>query len=94
MEKYYTGINIKNLMNEKVSVLEVVDYCGTNRDVPVYLCADANGETYKIAGTNLSDSKIEYKYAYGGMGDCFPENVERFSSFRNGKYIFDSIWGS
>lgn len=89
MEKFYTGVNIKNWMNKKVEVLDQVDVCGTKLDVPVYLCVDENGETHKVAGTNLSDSTVNYKYAYGGMGDCFPESVERFPSFKGGRYVAD-----
>lgn len=94
MEKFYIGINIKEWMNKKVTVMDQVDVVGTNRDVPVYLCVDEDGNSHKVVGPCLSDITTTYNYAYGGMGDCFPENVERFPSFKNGKYLFDNIWGN
>ena len=94
MEKFYIGINIKEWMNKKVTVMDQVDMVGTNRDVPVYLCVDEDGITYKVVEPCLSDTPTTYNYAYGGMGDCFPASVERFPSFKNGRYLFDSTWGN
>lgn len=93
MEKYYVGVNIKKIINQKVNVFEIIDMMGTNRDVPVYRCVDENGEEYKIIETNLSDTKMNYKYVYGGMGDCFPKSVERFPTFKNGRYLLEYTWG-
>lgn len=94
MEKFYVGINIKEWMNKKVNVMDQVDVVGTNKDVPVYLCVDEVGNTHKVVGPCLSDCPIEYKYAYGGMGDCFPESVERVPAFKNGKYLYEYTWGN
>ena len=95
MEKYYIGIGIKNLFNKKVKVLEKVAMFGTNKDAPVYKCEDEKGVFYRILECNLSDNPVkEYEYKYGGMGDCFPSSVERFPSFKNGKYMLEYTWGN
>lgn len=92
---YYIGVNINEWANKIVKVIQKTeDNVGTCKDVPVYLCEDENGEIKKVIESNLSLNTTPYNYVYGGMRDCFPENVKRFPTFKNGKYMFEYTWGS
>ena len=92
---YYTGTNIIEWKNKSVKAVYMLnEKMGTNKDVSVWMCEDDNRISHKVLEVNLSNNPIIYKYAYGGMGDCFPEHLERFPSFKNGKYIFEYTWGN
>ena len=90
---YYNGVGIENWKNQVVRVISNInENVGTKRDVPVYLC-ELDGEKHKIMAVNLSKSPISYNYKNGGMKECFPENVERFPTFKNGRYTLEYTWG-
>ena len=76
---YYSATNIPEFIDSMVSVLEQVDVL--RNGTPVYLCENKDGIKKKVAGCNLSETRMNIKCEiYNADYTYLPSSVPRFKT--------------